>query len=190
MNSILWTKSGRRSILKNVKIRAGIARSSSIAYTFCVDVTQCVLRRPTAKPLKKNLAQARFFVFRTQQTKRDLRRIFAQMKIFPLSCPKSCVCINSINRFQTQVPNDSIHVHLDPTSNCATSRSGRRACGGGRRQCAVGTGSTHESKTPPAQTGRGFSFRTLPGKSAQKKRTGAWQVRAQHPPKRVSRARS
>ncbi|AEW71472.1 Acetolactate synthase isozyme 1 large subunit [Enterobacter ludwigii] len=86
------------------------------------------------------------------------------MKIFPLSCPKSCVCINSINRFQTQVPNDSIHVHLDPTSNCATSRSGRRACGGGRRQCAVGTGSTHESKTPPAQTGRGFSFKDPPRK--------------------------
>ena len=47
---ILWTKFGRRSILKNVKIRAGIARSSSIAYTFRVDVTQCVLRQPTAKP--------------------------------------------------------------------------------------------------------------------------------------------
>ncbi|MCM7024143.1 hypothetical protein, partial [Enterobacter asburiae] len=62
MNSIFWTKSGRRSILKNVKIRAGIARSSSIAYTFCVDVTQCVLRRPTANP-DKNLAPAGFFVF-------------------------------------------------------------------------------------------------------------------------------
>ena len=47
---IFWTKIERRPILKNVKIRAGIARSSSIAYTFCVDVTQCVLRRPTAKP--------------------------------------------------------------------------------------------------------------------------------------------
>jgi hypothetical protein len=56
---------------QNVKIRAGIARSSSIAYTFCVDVTQCVLRLPTANP-DKNLAPAGFFVFIPQQTKRDL----------------------------------------------------------------------------------------------------------------------
>ncbi len=48
-------------------------------------------------------------------------------------------------------------------------RSGRRACGGGRRQCAVGTGTTHDSKTPPAQTGRGFSFKLLPESRPRRK---------------------
>ncbi len=41
--------------------------------------------------------------------------------------------------------------------------------GGGRRQCAVGTGTTHDSKTPPAQTGRGFSFKHLPESRPRRK---------------------
>ena len=68
-----------------------------------------------------------------------------------------------------KVPNDYFHAQRKTTTNCAIRRSGRRACGGGRRQCAVGTGTTHDSKTPPAQTGRGFSFKHLPESRPRRK---------------------
>ena len=55
-----------------------------------------------------------------------------------------------------RLPSDRILADLDPTNNRATSRGGRRACGGGRRQRAVGSESTHRFPNPAGANRAGF----------------------------------